>query len=100
MLKEYIVADILHSGRKGLRGEQVDNPKYKGLIGYKVKFDPSELVQFKCLYLRVLNSPDYEWWRMSETLEAALDKRDGTLTVETANSIYIFKEVSDATEQN
>ena len=43
MKKEYLVVDVLHSGRKGERNTQVDDSKYKGLIGFKVGFDTDNL---------------------------------------------------------
>ena len=32
MRKKYEIVNILHSGRKGIRGEEVDERKYRGVI--------------------------------------------------------------------
>lgn len=93
MKKEYLVVDVLHSGRKGERNTQVDDSKYKGLIGYKVGFDTDNLERGKDFKMWVLNSPYYEYWHTSMIIAAWINEQDHTLTIETENSIYLLKEL-------
>lgn len=93
MKKEYLVVDVLHSGRKGERNTQVDDSKYQGLIGYKVGFDADDLERGKDFKMWVLNSPYYEYWHTSMIIAAWINEQDHTLTIETENSIYLFKEI-------
>ena len=43
----YRIVDIVHSGRKGIRGEQVTDAKYDGLIGCRATLDITEIERFK-----------------------------------------------------
>lgn len=94
MKKEYLVVDVLHSGRKGERNTQVDDNKYQGLIGFKVGFNTDDLERGKDFKMWVLNSPYYEYWHTSMIIAAWINEQDHTLTIETENSIYLFKEIS------
>lgn len=93
MKKEYLVVDVLHSGRKGKRNTQVDDYKYRGLIGYKVGFDINELEQGKGFMMWVLDSPHYREWYTTMIVAAWVNEQDNTVTIETANSLYILKEI-------
>ena len=56
--KKYRIMAILHSGRKDTRFKKVDADKYDGLIGSIVICkDLSEVKQFECLRMKVLDSP-------------------------------------------
>lgn len=90
MKKEYKLLDVVHSGRKGLRGTEVCDLKYEGLIGCLCSFDINDIQQFKRMKFDVRNSREYDWWYTSEVL--ALTKDETKIEVETANSIYIFEE--------
>ena len=95
MQKKYKIINIFHNGRKGLRGTEVDNPKYKGVIGKHCYIDfLEEVKQFKRLSIKLLDSYVYDQWTTSEAFELSIDK-DGLVSLETANSIYIFKECYD-----
>lgn len=93
-METFIIKSIKHSGRKGIRGTDVDNPKYDGLVGSKCEIDIDAIEQFKPYSFRVF-SPTYDWWRISEVLTIVLSstKEETTLRIETINAIYIFKEV-------
>ena len=95
MLRKYILKEILHSGRKGIRGTDRTELKYKGLLGYQCFISSAQIRQFKPCKFDV-NSPYYDWWRTSEVLAAKIYcNDDGTfLEIETVNTIYIFKEVT------
>lgn len=93
MKKEYLVVDILHSGRKGERNTQVDDNKYQGLIGYKVRLDINDLERGKELNMWVSNSPYYKDWHTSMMIAAWINEQDHILTIETENSLYILKEL-------
>ena len=90
MKKQFKLLDVVHSGRKGIRGDAIDNPKYKGLVGYYCSFDVDDIQQFKPFEFTVIDSVYYDWWKTSEVLEVI--KMDRYLLIETANSIYRFKE--------
>ena len=90
MLRPYKILDVVHSGRKGIRGERVTAEKYNDLIGSTVLFDIDELGQFRCMNFMFKNHPIYEFWTTSETLSLGIDK-NRVVHVETANSIYTFE---------
>ena len=92
MTKEYTVKEILHSGRKGERYTPMVNYKYKGVIGYNVKFDIDNLRRGKSLHMNLCDSPEYDWWETSMVLAVAIKEGEG-LEIETENSIYILDEV-------
>lgn len=93
---EYILTDILHNGRKDIRGKSVEtvNSKYEGLKGCKCILSLKRLEQFKPFVFTIQNHPSYEWWTTSEVLEATIED-DKYLTIETANSIYKFEATNE-----
>ncbi len=94
----YVLKNILHSGRKGTRGEPVDDIKYDGLIGLRVTFDIQKIKQFEPTRLYLLDYHRlYEWWDTSEIL--ALSASNGKVEIETANSIYKLEEWKSKKEQ-
>ena len=93
MKREFIVDNILHSGRKADRYTPVYDQKYAGIMGYNVRFDVDNLRRGKSLHMDVLNSPIYDWWDTSIVLAATIDERDDSWTIETENTIYILKGV-------
>lgn len=95
MRKEYLVVDILHSGRKGERNTQVSDDKYVGLLGYKVGLNIDEIERGQEFKMWVLNSPYYRDWYTSMVIAAWGNEKDNTLTIETENSIYVLKEIAD-----
>lgn len=92
MKKEYIVIDVLHSGRKGERYTSVNQSKYEGLIGYTVKFDLDKLEQNKSLHMDVKNSPVYDWWDTSMVVSVTVNEETNYVLIETVNSIYELEE--------
>ena len=96
MRQAYIIESITHSGRKGLRGTSVDNPKYMGLIGARCMTDISEIKQYEKMHLDIpvgeTNCP-YDWWDTTAVLEIIKNNKTGEVTIETANTIYTLQEV-------
>ena len=95
MKKEFVITDILHSGRKGERYTPVQNNKYDGVIGYTAKIDTDSIERGKSLFMKLPDSPIYEWWNTSMVLAVWENKDDNILTIETENTIYILKECND-----
>ena len=80
----YRIVDIVHSGRKGIRGEQVTDAKYDGLIGCRATLDITEIERFKPVKIYLL---DYNpWWVTSEVL--GLFVSNDKVEIETVNTIY------------
>lgn len=90
LLKKYKLINIVHSGRKGLRGDKVTAEKYDDVIGSEVLFDINDIKQFKNMTFLFKNHPIYDYWTTSEVLALRTDD-DGTICAETVNSIYIFE---------
>lgn len=92
MKKIYVITEILHAGRKGIRYEPVTDIKYDGLIGCKATFDITEIERFEStrIYLLGYNPQKYRWWDTSEVL--GLIASNGKVELETANTIYRFEE--------
>ena len=94
MKKLYKLLDVVHSGRKGIRGTTVCDMKYEGLIGYTCSFDIDDIQQFKQMKFDVVDSQYYDWWKTSEVLEVGINE-EGLIVVETANTIYKFLEIKN-----
>lgn len=93
MTKEYIIQDIVHSGRKGLRGTKVTHPKYMGLINCRIICDFDNCEQFKPFHWDFVMNFQYDYWDTSEVFALAKDEKNNELLLETVNTIYVFKEV-------
>ena len=94
MRQEYKLAEVKHSGRKGIRGTDVTELNYEGLVGSHVWCDFDAIKQFEPMEWSFSDHPNYDWWTTSEVLEAAYDPDIHTYIVETANTIYVFKEMN------
>ena len=92
MERLYKLKSVKHNGRKGLRGSDFNNPKYKGLIGYKCLIDINLIKQYEPYSFKVL-SPYYDSWHTSEILEVGTSF--DFLEIETSNSIYFFERIKD-----
>ena len=88
MIKPYKIIDIVHSGRKDIRGKRVTAEKYTDVIGSTILLDVDKIVQFKCINFLFKNHPEYDYWTTSEVLALKIDM-DDVVHIETANSIYI-----------
>lgn len=92
-MNKYKIIDIVHSGRKGIRGEKVTQSKYENMIGCIAYIDIDSVKPFQSVHMILKGHPDYDWWDTSVLLSFSLHK--GHMEIETANSIYVFEEVND-----
>ena len=91
MNKVYVITDIVHSGRKGIRGERVTEEKYVGLIGIRVNLDIDNIQPYKTIKMNLLDHhPYYNWWTTSIVIASIAE--DDKVEIETANTIYRLTE--------
>lgn len=95
MRKKYKIARILHSGRKGIRGTEVTNPKYDDVLGCIGWLDADQVEQFKRYRIDLVDSETNDWWNVSEVLALTMDRSTGNIELETANSLYELEEIHD-----
>ena len=88
------IKSITHSGRKGLRGTPVDDPKYDGVVGSLLWLNPASMQQFTPLCFYLINNKNYTTWTTSEVLESYINL-DGELVIETYNSVYTLEMEED-----
>ena len=95
MKKRYKIVSVLHSGRRGLRNEPVDDYKHEGLIGCVVEsLLMEDLKQFECVHWDFVGDDDlYDWWRTSPVIQITHDLRKDVYWLETINTIYELEEV-------
>jgi len=104
MKKRYKIVSVLHSGRKGLRNEPVDDPKYDGLVGCVIECNTlmENLRQFDCVdWDFVGKDAPYAYWHTSNVVQLSRDRQDNIYWLETINTIYELEEVKtdgDTTE--
>lgn len=98
MFVHYILKSIKHSGRKGIRGTDCTDPKYKGLVGYQCRINVDDIKQFKSYQFDIF-SPIYDWWRTSEVLQVVCSVNNASyLEIETVNAIYTFERIENETK--
>ena len=87
----WIVKDVVHSGRKGIRYAQVD--EFLDLVGCYVDFDINDIEHFKPIQMTIHNSKKkWDWINTSQIIQ--VERRyDGLYELETVNVIYILEEV-------
>ncbi len=96
---EYKINEILHSGRKGIRNEPVNNSKYDGLVGSVVELKGLNVIedckQFDRLTILPISSDSaYNFWETSAVIGISKSFH-GEYYVETINTIYILEEYKD-----
>lgn len=88
----YKIKGIYHSGRKDERFKPVDDEKYDGLVGCRIKWDINDLEQFESTRFKIVGHPFYSWWHTSPVIQ--LTKRDeNTYILETVNTLYELEEI-------
>lgn len=88
----YTIKDITHSGRKDIRGKQVTDVKYNGLIGLRVGFDINNIKQYNSVRLYLVDYHElYTWWDTSEVISLSVGGDGKFVVLETANTIYMFE---------
>ena len=92
---KYKIVDIKHSGRKGDRYTQVEDPRYKPLFGAEfIANDICSVKQYNNLQMYLINNNMYDWWQTSAVLQISRDIKTHNLIVETINTIYELEELS------
>jgi ribosomal protein L14E/L6E/L27E len=89
----YKIVDILHSGRKDIRGKPVTDKKYEGLINSKIICDLKNIKPFERVRMYVKNHPLYDYWDISAVVKLSYDELNKIWIIETLNSIYKLKEL-------
>lgn len=87
------IVEILHSGRKGIRGTPVTDSKYDSLINCTVSFQKDNLRLLKPISFTLIDNPLYEFWYTSPVISLGRNK-DCKLIIETVNTIYILSEIN------
>lgn len=95
----FIITDIVHSGRKGIRLNPVTSPKYDGLLGVRGRVNLDIIQQFKRFSFDLIGHSYYDYWTVSEVLGVKTDIIKGIIEIETYNSIYTFKALTDTDKQ-
>lgn len=90
-MTKYEIVNIVHSGRKGIRGEKVTQKKYEDLIGCIAYIDIDSVKPFQSVHMILKGHPEYDWWDTSVLI--AWCTNDKEMYLETANSIYKFREI-------
>ena len=91
-MSKYKIINIVHSGRKGIRGEKVTQSKYEDLVGCTAYIDVNSIRPFQSVHMILKGHPSYDWWDTSVLLSFSLD--NGYMEIETANSIYMLEEIN------
>lgn len=89
----YKIIDILHSGRKDIRGKSVTDKKYEELINFKVMCDLKNIKPFERVRMYIKNHPLYDYWNTSAVVKLSYDELNEIWIIETLNSIYKLKEL-------
>ena len=89
---KFEIIGIYHSGRKGVRWQEVSDAKYDGLVGCLTTFNPDEVERFEGIRFYLKNHPRYKWWDTTGIIQLARGI-DGSYVLETVNTIYVFDEV-------
>ena len=92
---KYRIVSIKHSGRKGIRGTEVSNPKYDDILGCIGWLDVDDIKQFERYKIDLVDSRTNDWWLVSEVLALTVEKSTGNIELETANSLYELEEIHD-----
>lgn len=100
MIIKFKIVNILHSGRKGIRFEEVAESKYEGLKGSTITMgDPETIKQFESLDMRVYGSNMYSWWETSPVIALSLNIKN-QYVLETVNTIYILERLTEVEQDD
>ena len=93
---EYVINEILHSGRKGIRNEPVNDFKYDGLVDSIVELKGLNVIedckQFDRLTILPISSDSADdFWETSAVIGISKSFH-GEYYVETINTIYVLEE--------
>lgn len=90
-MTKYKIIDIVHSGRKGIRGEKITKPKYEALVECIAYIDIDSIKPFQNVHMILKGHPNYDWWDTSALITFSLEQN--YIKFETVNSIYILEEI-------
>ena len=91
-MKTYKIVEILHSGRKGRRYTVVTDNKYEHMVNSLIRLDIDFIKQYESVRWYFVDHPFHKYWNTSAVLALSRDD-DGLWYLETANTIYVLKEV-------
>lgn len=97
MDKLYKILNIVHSGRKGMRYDEVQDPKYDGMVGATIKMPEIESIkQFSNVRWDFVSDGPiyYDFWTTSPVVSVSLDFSNHYV-LETINTIYILEKHYD-----
>ena len=92
-MAKYKIIDIVHSGRKGIRGTKVTQSKYENMIGCIAYIDIDNIELFQSVHMILKGHPEYDWWDTSVLISYEINWRINKISLETANSIYILEKI-------
>lgn len=91
-MSKYKIIDIVHSGRKGIRGTKVTQSKYENMIGCIAYIDIDNIKPFQSVHMILKGHPEYDLWDTSVLISYHTDSYN-RLSFETVNSIYILEKI-------
>ena len=98
---KYKIVSIKHSGRKGIRGTDVNEPKYDGMINSIVEINSSlknEKIRYTPLHMNFIETESiYDNFHTSAILAISINK-DWNYVVETINTLYELEEIKEDAE--
>ena len=93
-MTKYKIIDIVHSGRKGIRGKKVIQSKYENMIGCIAYIDIDNIKPFHSVHMILKGHPEYDWWDTSVLVSCEVNWRINKISLETVNSIYILEKIN------
>lgn len=92
-MSKYKIIDIVHSGRKGIRGTKVTQSKYENMIGCIAYIDIDNIKPFQSVHMILKGHPEYDWWDTSVLISYEINWYTNKISLETANTIYLFEKI-------
>lgn len=93
-MTKYKIIDIVHSGRKGIRGEKVNKLKYEALIGCIAYIDVDSIKLFQNVHMILKGHPNCDWWDTSVLISYEVNWYTNKISLETANTIYLLEKIA------
>lgn len=90
-MNEYKIIDIVHSGRKGIRGTKVTQSKYENMVGCIAYIDVDNVKLLRSVHMILKGHPEYDWWETSVLISCEINQNTNRILLETVNSIYILE---------
>lgn len=93
---EYRIKQILHSGAKGIRGTDRADGRYPMRVGRTIDLKLDDIMlgcPMPIAYLKDKDGSDYNHCLCTSSVKGPIKIEGTTVTIETANSIFIFEKV-------